>query len=239
MPVRRIGTRKDAVRRGMDAAVASLIPGGFPLARVLALVDGYLYPHEAVFLSSLARKSPGRGAVVEIGSFRGRSTLCLAIGLSRRGEGQVVAVDPHLYGTQDELRENLDHFGVAGRVRVEVATSEQLAATWKDPVRVLFVDGNHLEAGVASDVEGWLPFVEPGGFLVFHDSTDLSGFEGPRKVAKELLREGPRFDLVGRIGSISWGRLRGGTSRYRPPQWGKRTLDPLLALLKVARGLPE
>ena len=74
MPVRSIGTWKDSLRRAADATVASLLPGGIGLAPYLSQVDGYLYPHEAVFLYWLARGGTGSGAIVEIGSFRGRST---------------------------------------------------------------------------------------------------------------------------------------------------------------------
>ena len=71
MTVRRIGTWKDSVRRFTDASVAAGLPGGASLFPVLARVDGYLFPHEAVFLYWLARSGPGEGAIVEIGSFRG------------------------------------------------------------------------------------------------------------------------------------------------------------------------
>ena len=64
MSVRRVGTWKDAARRAADAAIAGILPGGLGLVSILAHVDGYLYPHEAVLLYQLARSSPGEGAVV-------------------------------------------------------------------------------------------------------------------------------------------------------------------------------
>ena len=67
MTVRRIGTWKDTLRRLVDASVAAAIPGGASLFPILAQVDGYLFPHEAVFLYWLARSGPGKGAIVEIG----------------------------------------------------------------------------------------------------------------------------------------------------------------------------
>jgi hypothetical protein len=70
--VRRVGNRKDALRRLRDATVACLLPGGLRIAPILKQVD--LLPHEAVFLYWLARMGPGSGGIVEIVSFRGRST---------------------------------------------------------------------------------------------------------------------------------------------------------------------
>ena len=57
-PVALVGTRKDALRRRVDAVLAAAVPGGGPLFSILSQVDGYLYPHEAVFLRRLARDLP-------------------------------------------------------------------------------------------------------------------------------------------------------------------------------------
>lgn len=231
MTVRRIGTWKDVLRRHADALGALSLPGGLRLYRTLAAVDGYLYPHEAVFLYWLARSGPGSGAIVEIGSFRGRSTLCFWHGARRRAETAIFAVDPHVYRTEQDLRENLAHFGAAERVTVVVAPSVETAQGWRDPVRALFLDGNHEEPSVDADLRAWLPHVAPGGFVLFHDSTDLSGFPGPIAVARKHLRVASEFDAVGRVGSITWARRSGGSS-WLPPQHGAKAMDALLRRIK-------
>ena len=220
----------------MDAAVAILLPGGSSLVPVLAQVDGYLDPHEAVFLYHVALEGAGSGEVAEIGSFRGRSTLCLALGLRRRGEGRVRAIDPHVYGTATELRENVDHFELGGWVELEFTTSMEAASRSRRAVRLVFIDGNHSQESVAADVAAWLPQLEPGGFLLLHDSAEWSPFPGPRQVASQVLRTGSTFDRVGRIGSITWGRRTGGSVDYRPPEYGRRLLDPLLRARRGGAG---
>jgi predicted O-methyltransferase YrrM len=234
--VRRIGTWKDRVRRAIDAAVASVMPGGAGLYSILAKVDGYLYPHEAVFLYRIARFVPGDEPIVEIGSFRGRSTLCLARGLRDRGSGRVVSVDPHVYGTEAELRENLLHFGASSSVELRVARSRDVAAAWTGPARAVFVDGNHEEADARADACAWLPHVKAGGYLLLHDATDLSSFPGPRRVAAEIFSNARTFDAVGRAGTIAWGRIRGGASAWSPPGRATAALD---RLLHGAKGTPE
>ena len=161
MTVRRIGTWKDALRRLADATVAGALPGGASLFPILARVDGYLFPHEAVFLYWLARSGQGEGAIVEIGSYRGRSTLCLATGIKRHRATRIAAVDPHVYETEGDLRENLAHFGMSEIVQPIVAPSVTAAAAWSGPVRVVFVDGHHEQASVEADVDAWLPFLAP------------------------------------------------------------------------------
>ena len=74
----------------------------------------------------------------------------------------IVAVDPHVYGTEGDLRENLAHFGMSDIVQLVVAPSVTAAGAWKGPVRVVFVDGHHEQASVEADVDAWLPFLAPG-----------------------------------------------------------------------------
>lgn len=231
-PVRRIGTWKDALRRLADAGVAAALPGGASLFPILAQVDGYLFPHEAVFLYWLVRSGPGEGAIVEIGSYRGRSTLCLATGVRGRRAARVVAVDPHVYKTENDLRDNLAHFGMTDVVEVVVAPSVTAAATWTGPVRVVFVDGHHEKASVEADVDAWLPFLQPGGFLVLHDSTDLSSFPGPAEVAGSRLRLGPIFDAVGSLGGMTWARRGGASQPWDPRTFGAKALDAGIRLAK-------
>jgi predicted O-methyltransferase YrrM len=232
MTVRRIGTWKDAMRRRADAFVAAALPGGASLFPILAQVDGYLFPHEAVFLYWLARVGAGDGAIVEIGSYRGRSTLCLAAGVKGHRATRIAAVDPHVYGTEGDLRENLSHFGMSTIVQPIVATSVKAAGTWSGAVRVLFVDGHHEQASVEADIDAWLPFLEPGGFIVLHDSTDLSSFPGPAMVAMARLGVGPLFDAVGTLGGMSWARRAGGATLCAPRTHGATVLDAAIRLAK-------
>ena len=233
MTIRRIGTWKDAVRRLADAGIAAVLPGGAGLFPILARVDGYLFPHEAVFLHQLARWGPGEGAIVEIGSFRGRSTLCFAHGVRGKRATPIIAVDPHVYETEGQLRENLEHFGMADIVHPLVSPSVAAASSWTGAIRVLFVDGHHEKESVEADVDAWLPFLDPGGFLVLHDSTDLSSFPGPAEVAATRLRVGPVFDAVGTLGGMTWARRAGAAAPWTPRSPGARSLDRLIRLAKA------
>src|SRR5260370_42032946 len=58
-------------------------------------VPGHLGENEARFLGLLAACVPGRGTIVEIGSFKGRSTVMLGKVASHYGLGPLVAIDPH------------------------------------------------------------------------------------------------------------------------------------------------
>jgi hypothetical protein len=231
MSVRRVGSWKDAARRALDAVSACLLPDGFTLFAILVQIDGYLYPHEAVFLYWLARDLPRDSSLLEVGSMRGRSTLCLAKGLQKRGSGRVFAVDPHAYGTESDLRENIEHFDLGQYISPIVAPSLQVAGRWHQPLGLVFLDGDHSQAAIHADVMAWTPHLQPGGFLVLHDSTPLSSFPGPRAVASELRTLFPDYDSCGSLGSITWARRAGGTSPAAPRTYGRNAFDSVLYLL--------
>src|SRR5437762_13168629 len=59
------------------------------------VAPGFLTEREARFLALAAACTPGQGVILEIGSFKGKSTVGLASIVARYSHGKVVAVDPH------------------------------------------------------------------------------------------------------------------------------------------------
>lgn len=140
-------------------------------------IDGWLSPQEAAALYDLAHDA--KGPIVEIGSWRGRSTAVLALG-SMAGNYQLVyAVDaftPVLHNggfaqasTPDLLRANLDAAGVNGLVHIVAKRSEDAAAEIPNEIDVLFVDGAHDYESAKRDLEIYLPKVRIGGRVAIHD----------------------------------------------------------------------
>src|SRR5437762_5743666 len=105
-----------------------------------------------------AAGAPAAGAIVESGSFKGRSTVGLAYVAQRYGLGSVVAIDPHTspsttdpdLGTDrssyDEFQENLRRAGVADVVDCRRAFSHEVARDWTRPIRLLWIDGDHVRS---------------------------------------------------------------------------------------------
>ena len=56
---------------------------------------GFLTEREARFLALVAACAPAQGVILEIGSFKGKSTVGLASVAMRYGLGPVITVDPH------------------------------------------------------------------------------------------------------------------------------------------------
>src|SRR5262245_23887843 len=131
----RIVRLRSLPRRLAEAAMSLTLPRGRHVCPIIWSVEGYLFPQEGVFLYQLGRFASTGGPIVEIGSMRGLSTCCLAAGVrASLSPGGVVSIDPHLYGTENELRYNLGRLGLDGYVDVRVARADDVAIGWDRPI---------------------------------------------------------------------------------------------------------
>jgi hypothetical protein len=173
-------------------------PGRRELAAALAGVEGWLGNREAWALHEAARTAPGATPVaVEIGSWKGRSTIALALGFRARGSGTVIAVDPH-DGPRHRARgldtfgpflANVEAAGVAGHVRPIRATSAEARPAVTEPIDVLFVDGSHAYEDVLADIDLWSGALRRGATVAFHDAYEYPGVR--RALRERVLRRGP------------------------------------------------
>jgi predicted O-methyltransferase YrrM len=175
--------------------------------RALAVGAGVIPPRtmhsapEAALLRELAR---GRRRVVEIGVYEGSSAVVLCEVLDAGAElhlvdpfGQHPAALPAGWGATERASRRVvaraarRHEGP--RVRWHVDFSANVAQRWTaGEVDLLFVDGDHSEAGVADDWQRWHGHVAPGGVVLFHDARagrpGGRGLPGPTAVVDRLFR---------------------------------------------------
>jgi Methyltransferase domain len=178
-----------------------------PHVRAAARVEGMVSEREADLLFRLAQ-ADGPGCIIEVGSFRGRSTVALARGA---GSSPVYAIEPHepftgilggTFGPQDRaafFRAMLSS-GCYERVRLVSVSSEVVAPGWRQPVRLLWLDGDHSYSGVRRDWEAWRPHLVPSAVVAFDDSTDEA--IGPHRLIGELVGAG-ELTPIERVGKVT------------------------------------
>lgn len=155
----------------------SPVPEAFPHD-----IRGWLDIQEGRKLAELARGK----RVLEIGSFCGRSTVCMA-----RVAEHVTAVDffdaPHVefYGDYAaEFDQSIERHGVAHKV-----TKQRPEDAITGEFDFVFIDGAHDYESVTRDIEKTRGILAPGGLLAFHDYKN--GIDpGVDRAVDELLLEG-------------------------------------------------
>ncbi len=179
-----------------------------------ANVDGWMTEGQGRMLFAAAARCPDGGRIVEIGSFRGRSTIVLA--MAAAPDVEVVAIDPHagndrgpqeIEGFAAQARTDREFFeanlaraGVAHRVRHVAAFSDAAHGDVGAPIEVLYVDGAHRYGPARTDIREWGAKVAPGGTLLIHDSFSSIGVTSA--IVRELVPSG-RFRYVGRSRSLT------------------------------------
>lgn len=154
------------------------------LACAISAVEGWTSFEEVWALHEAARCSAPAARnfiVVEIGSWKGRSTVALALGLKARGNGTLYAIDPHtgsheyieIYGAVDTYETfiaNLKSAGVLDLVEPIRSTSHSARDRFTDSsVHLLFVDGSHEYADVITDIHDWTPALADESVVAFND----------------------------------------------------------------------
>ena len=172
-------------------------------------ITGWARGPEAIELARVANSLPTDALVVEIGSFLGSSAVLLAGGRKLAGSGLVHCVDPFdgsgdahstpVYSDvidslarpiRDQFEQNVRAAGVYEYVVVHEGTAEDVGATWRDPIDMLFLDGDQSPAGAKSAYESWIPFLKPGGVVAVHNSAERlysPEHDGHRRVVLESI----------------------------------------------------
>jgi predicted O-methyltransferase YrrM len=180
----------------------------------VADVEGWISDAQARRLFHQARGVRPPGRIVEIGSYRGRSTIVLARG-APDGVG-VVAIDPHagtdrgpqeIRGYEEQaqrdhevFRRNLRRSGVEGVVRHLRLPSDAALSELEGEFELVFVDGAHRYRPARADIAGYGARVRPGGALVLHDAFSAVGVT---LAQLRLLVFGSDFRYEGRTGSLA------------------------------------
>ncbi len=182
--------------------------------RLVDDVEGWMSPGQGAALFDSAINCPHGGRIVEIGSFRGRSTIVLALAADPSVE--IVAIDPHagndrgpqeIEGFAEQAADdhavftaNLAHAGVTDRVRHIREFSDAAIDMVDGAVDVLYVDGAHRYGPALADIRAWGDRVDDGGTMLIHDSFSSIG------VTLAILRQlvvGQKFRYVGRARSMT------------------------------------
>jgi predicted O-methyltransferase YrrM len=205
----------------MVAAMTQTIHGTLPPpAMTAADIDaaraarGFMPDAEGLLLHRAALAAASRGPMLEVGGYCGKSAIYLG-SAGREHGGVLFSVDHHrgseenqpgqqycdpkvldpATGRVDSLphfRRTIDAAGLEGVVIAVVGTSATVAAHWRTPLSLLFIDGGHSEEAAHADLSGFGPHLRDGGLLLIHDvfPDPADGGQAPFHVYIRALEEG-------------------------------------------------
>ena len=180
----------------------------------VADVDGWMTEGQGQALFDASAGCPPGGTIVEIGSYRGRSTIVLASACppgarvyaidphagNDRGPGEIEGFEAEASRDHEAFVRNLAAAGVDGRVNhLRMFSSDALAEIPGD-IDVLYVDGAHRYGPARSDLRRYGARVRDGGTMLIHDSFSSIGVTGA--ICRELLL-GSRWRYEGRVRSLA------------------------------------
>ncbi len=175
-------------------------------------IQGWASERELYALFDVAKACTGKGVIVEIGSWKGKSTVALGLGSQAGKQVSVFAIDPHT-GSPDhlakrpgekiwtfkEFEQNIKASGLENIVQPILDTSEHVALSWDQQIALLYLDVNYHDYTLGKDdFLTWSKFVMDGGTIALHNTypslrvivkegQPFHGWPGPRKILQNFV----------------------------------------------------
>lgn len=196
-----------------------LLKNSLPVIKDYECIQGYLAPLEASMLYHIAQGLPEGAVALEIGSWKGKSSYCIAKGLRN---GILYCVDPFdSTGDPDssityqvdqgespllfQFQNNLNRLGVLEKIKILQGYSTDFVG--KHPsLDFLFIDGDHSIEGCSFDFENYAYSVKTGGYIAFHDYNPIRKDNGPTWVIDNVVLRSDKFKQIDYYASLWVGK---------------------------------
>lgn len=161
-------------------------------------IEGFMVPGQEEYLFNKVKSLPEDAVIVEIGSYKGRSTVAMAyacLGTSRK----IYCIDTWDGNDSDFFeknffdiwQQNIESNNLSEYVVALRGYSNEILIRWKeltgkDAIDFIFIDGSHQYADVLNDFYCSFPLVKDGGWIGFHDVIET--WPGPERVWHEIAK---------------------------------------------------
>lgn len=168
----------------------------------------------ALYDHGLVAASGGKGPLLEVGAYCGKSTIYL--GAAARAGGSILYSLDHHHGSEENQegwphhdpalvdprtsrmdtlpswRRTVELAGLEDVVVGLVGDSTAVSSHWTTGLSLVFIDGGHGEGPAWADYRGWAPRVAVGGLLAIHDvfPDPADGGQTPYELWLAALRSG-------------------------------------------------
>jgi len=212
--------------------------------------SSWLHNGEGVILYNLAAQLPLKNDILEVGSWKGKSTIFIAKGAPW---ATVYAVDTFkatgltkvAKSTYRDFKNNLKKAAVNNVKALPMKSLTAAKRFKKESLDMIFIDGDHNRA--REDFDAWFPKLKYGGLMVMHDNFY---YHVKDTILKKMV-DSEEFNYIGygdRVtygikahGTTPWQRIQKLTAFYRRVLGNKRYLRSWVRIMVnfVLRGSAE
>lgn len=140
----------------------------------LANAFGFLFPAEVFLIQAIVQSLPDEAVLVNIGVGTGTGSLAMAEIHPRAHMFSVDISKGGPFGGMENERIAFEHAELPLPLQI-LGNSQEVHKDWpqiagsRADIDLLFIDGDHAETALQGDIDGWVKFVRPGGYVLFHD----------------------------------------------------------------------
>jgi predicted O-methyltransferase YrrM len=183
------------------------------ILKAIMSIEGQITEAECLKLVELGRGCRQGSVIIEIGSFRGRSSAALAFGSLQGNGSRVYAIDPHAdfvgvrghtFGPIDQAAfyQNISRLGLGQIVSAVSLPARSAARAWTTRnIALLWIDGDHRYEAVHDDYHDWAPYLMNDAMVAFHDAS----LKGVDRLMTELV-QAKELHLLGTVDELAWFR---------------------------------
>lgn len=173
-----------------------------------------LFEEEKQALFDLAGNGTSRGAIVNIGTYLGGSSIILAAASKAKNREKVHSFDLKIHEqSQGFYAKN----GVDDWIVPREMDSVEAAKNWLDekkgPIRLLFIDGDHSLDGCRNDIIHWTKSLAPDGIIAVHDYGNIglgAEFSEVVRAVYETVVSSSEFHDFKRVDTLFYARKKAG-----------------------------
>ena len=138
-------------------------------------IDGWFNQSDAQVYESIIEQLQDGANVLEVGAYKGRSTLCLAQLIRASGKDIKIHVVDTFTGddkvmSPDIFKEFTDNLCPYKDLleSVSIGMSDEIAEDWGVTLDAVYIDASQDYKSICADIDSWIPHVRIGGYMGGH-----------------------------------------------------------------------
>ena len=179
--------------------------------RALHNTPGMLTIEEGITLFNYSKKIASDEIIIEIGSYKGKSTNFICEGLKNNERAFIVCIDTWHSKVQSVVEDTFSEFchnteSNGDKIKtirgysISVETDNLLTALIeRKKVGLVFIDADHSYETVKKEISKYVPYLEKGKYILFHDYNNPCGV---KRAVDDAINDGT-ITKIKEVGSMA------------------------------------